>query len=136
MQIFLYQGPTRDDIDQQLAALWAVGYQRDTPTRWLPQYPRYMKALLTRIERLRGQYGKDQQHTDLLQRLTGPLQQMLVQRPGLLLLCPEAMHYRWMLEELRVSLFAQNLGTQLAVSEKRLVEQWREVGRWIQQNPH
>jgi ATP-dependent helicase HrpA len=42
---------------------------------------------------------------------------------------PELEHYRWMLEEFRVSLFAQKLGTSLTVSEKRLDEQWAKVDR-------
>jgi ATP-dependent helicase HrpA len=41
-----------------------------------------------------------------------------------------------MLEEFRVSLFAQHLGTRQAVSEKRLREQWDFVSRWLDQNPH
>jgi ATP-dependent helicase HrpA len=41
-----------------------------------------------------------------------------------------------MLEELRVSLFAQQLGTRQAVSQKRLQQQWLEVQRWLDENPH
>ena len=41
-----------------------------------------------------------------------------------------------MLEEFRVSLFAQNLGTRQAVSEKRLQEQWDSVSQWLDKNPH
>ena len=40
---------------------------------------------------------------------------------------PEVLQYRWMLEELRVSLFAQQLGTSLPVSGKRLEKQWEKV---------
>ena len=42
---------------------------------------------------------------------------------------PELIHYRWMLEEYRVSLFAQKLGTSIPVSPKRLEQQWSKVGR-------
>jgi ATP-dependent helicase HrpA len=127
---------TRADIEQQLAQLMPPGFQRDTPAEWLAQYPRYMKALRSRVERLSGQYAKDQKHTALLQSLCEPLWEALVQRPGLLQLCPAAIQYRWMLEELRVSFFAQNLGTRQAVSEKRLREQWQVVSEWLEQNPH
>jgi ATP-dependent helicase HrpA len=41
-----------------------------------------------------------------------------------------------MLEELRVSLFAQSLGTRQAVSAKRLQEQWQLVEQWLAGNPH
>ena len=40
---------TREDIENQLAALVHPTFQRDTPREWLAQYPRYMKALRTRV---------------------------------------------------------------------------------------
>ena len=117
---------TRQDIEQQVQHLLPASFQRDTPQDWLAQFPRYAKALRTRLERLAGQYAKDQQHTAMLQD----------DRPGVLLLCAEARQYRWMLEELRVSLFAQSLGTRQAVSKKRLQEQWQSVSQWLDKNPH
>jgi ATP-dependent helicase HrpA len=126
---------SRADVEQQLQHLLQAGFQRDTPREWSTQYPRYLKALRTRVERLSGQYAKDQKHTALLQTLAQPLWDSVGERPGLLLLCAPAMQYRWMLEELRVSLFAQNLGTRQAVSQKRLQEQWRLVLQWLAQNP-
>ena len=127
---------TREDIASQLQRLLAAGFQRDTPQPWLQQYPRYMKALLHRVERLSGQYPKDQRNTAMLAELGAPLWDVLRQRSGLLLVCEAAMQYRWMLEELRVSLFAQNLGTRQAVSAKRLQEQWQAVAAWLSANPH
>ncbi len=53
----------RRDIDAQLQRLLAAGFMRDTPAPWLDQLPRYLKAVRTRIERLPGQYPKDQSHT-------------------------------------------------------------------------
>lgn len=95
-----------------------------------------MKAALQRVERLSGQYPKDQQHTALLQSLAEPMKQAAHTRDKLIDLCPAAKQYRWMLEELRVSLFAQQLGTRQAVSQKRLQQQWLEVQRWLDENPH
>lgn len=126
---------SRGDVEQQLQNLLQVGFQRDTPREWLAQYPRYLKALRTRVERLSGQYAKDQKYTALLQTLAQPLWDSVRERPGLLLLCAPACQYRWMLEELRVSLFAQNLGTRQAVSQKRLQQQWRLVQEWLDKNP-
>ena len=93
-------------------------------------------ALRNRVERLSGQYAKDQAHTAMLQVLTEPLGLALTQRDGLLLRSAAACEYRWMLEELRVSLFAQHLGTRKAVSKKRLQEQWLAVQQWLDENPH
>jgi ATP-dependent helicase HrpA len=127
---------TREDIAAQLAFLLGTSFLRDTPAEWLAQYPRYLKALLNRVERLAGQYPKDQKYTQSLDGLTQPLRDVLQGRPNLLLLSDDASTYRWMLEEFRVSLFAQNLGTRLAVSQKRLVEHWASVDQWLNQNPH
>lgn len=127
---------TRDDIRSQLSRLWCASFLRDTPADWLAQYPRYMKALLQRLERLAGQYPKDQKYTSSLAALAQPLFEVLQTRPGLLLLSKEVYTYRWMLEEFRVSLFAQNLGTRQAVSQKRLQEQWQNVSHYLQHNPH
>ncbi len=124
------------DIKRQLATLLQPGFQRDTPADWLAQYPRYMKALLNRVERLPAQYPKDQKYTGMLAALAKPLEEALDEREGLLLACEPAAVYRWMQEEFRVSLFAQNLGTRQAVSEKRLREQWQRVKQWLAEHPH
>jgi ATP-dependent RNA helicase HrpA len=127
---------TRKDIDAQLRQLWLPGFMRDTPGQWLAQLPRYLKALRTRIERLPGQPAKDQTHTAMLQGLEAPLWAAVAGQPGLLLLSEEASQYRWLLEEFRVSLFAQSLGTRQAVSARRLQEQWQLVAQWLLDNPH
>ncbi|MEZ5571561.1 MAG: ATP-dependent RNA helicase HrpA [Halioglobus sp.] len=127
---------TRDDVEAQLSGLLGESFARDTPAPWLTQYPRYMKAVLQRVERVAGQYPKDQQYTQSLRALSQPLLDSMAQRPGLLLHSSAAMTYRWMLEEFRVSLFAQNLGTRQAVSQKRLQEQWLAVKDWLEKNPH
>jgi ATP-dependent helicase HrpA len=127
---------TRADIDTQLRALFCTAFARDTPVQWLSQYPRYMKALLLRVERLSAQPAKDEANTQVLRELSEPLFQVLAERPGLLQRCEPAATCRWMLEEFRVSLFAQNLGTRQAVSRQRLQEQWRSVRDWLEHNPH
>ena len=124
------------DVRAHLGELVPVGFLRNTPSEWLNQYPRYMKAVLHRIERLSGQYPKDQQHMAMLQALAEPLKTAAEARDYLIQICSVASQYRWMLEELRVSLFAQQLGTRQAVSQKRLQQQWLEVQRWLDENPH
>ena len=128
-------GDTRADITAQLAGLTKPGTWFSTPSQWLGQYPRYGKALLHRVERLSGQYAKDQKSMAALQPLIERLEERQQRYPELVALCPHAMEFRWMLEEYRVSLFAQQLGTKLPVSLKRLEEQWRKVEGWIQENP-
>ncbi len=122
---------SREDMQDQVAALLAPGFLFDTPPQWRNQYPRYARALVQRLERLRGQQGKDEQHVAILQSLHVPFAEAQRRVPGLCLLCEPASRFRWMFEEFRVSLFAQALGTQLAVSAKRLEQQWLEVENWL-----
>jgi ATP-dependent helicase HrpA len=129
------QGDTARDIEQQLAGLFAPGFMAETPVVWLQQYPRYLKALAHRCERYSGQFEKDQRHTAELVALMEPLDAAATQRDLLLQRCAGAQQYRWLLEEYRVSLFAQQLGTKQAVSGKRLRVLWREVEDWLQRNP-
>ena len=105
------------------------------PANWIEQYPRYGKALLQRIQRLNGQTEKDQKSLRLLQPSLERLLEAGANYPGLTALSPPALQYRWMLEEFRVSLFAQQLGTRLPVSAKRLDEQWQKVKIWLNENP-
>ena len=106
----------RADIDGQLAGLLGESFLRDTPEDWLAQFPRYVKAVRIRLERLSGQTVKDKQYMSLLEQLTKPLSDLLRERPRLIVESPDVIAYRWMLEEFRVSLFAQSLGTRHAVS--------------------
>ena len=133
------QGKFREnkaDVEQQLDALLGANFVSDTPSEWFAQYPRYTKAMRYRLDRFSGQVAKDSQYVALLSSLSDPLMGLLKARPGVLQLCDDACQYRWLLEEFRVSLFAQNLGTRRAVSEKRLRQQWRQVEEWLQKNPH
>ncbi len=129
-------GVLHRDIAHQLSLLWRSGSLADIPRSWLDQYPRYMKALLQRVERFPAHPDKDQRNAEQLETLWAPLREQLEARLGLLLLSEPAARYRWMLEEFRVSLFAQQLGTRLPVSEKRLRSQWADVEAWLKNNPH
>ncbi len=123
------------DINRQLQRLLQVGFLSGTPQEWLCQYPRYMKALTTRLQRLSGQAAKDGKYTQMLEGVESRLWKLCDDRPGLFHMCPQAGQYRWMLEEFRVSLFAQSLGTRLPISEKRLQEQWLKVQQWVSLHP-
>ena len=123
------------DITAQIQGLLDPGFMIMNPAYWLEQYPRYAKALLHRVQRLNGQTEKDHKSLSLLQPSLTRLSEATVDYPGLAALSPPALQYRWMLEEFRVSLFAQQLGTRLPVSAKRLDEQWQKVRVWLIENP-
>ena len=115
------------DVDEQLAHLMFRGFVHVTPDEALDNYPRYLAALRVRLEKLRRGGAGDRR------KLAGivPLWQRFTARAADHAMRgrrdPELAHYRWMLEEYRISLFAQELGTALRVSPKRLESQWREV---------
>jgi ATP-dependent helicase HrpA len=107
------------DIQQQLAGLFHAHLLK-TPLTQLKHYPRYLKAILHRLDRLE----KDKISLDEIQRFEAPLRKRLDDDFSQLDLYPEFVHYRWLLEEYRVSLFAQHLKTAETVSAKRLKEAW------------
>ncbi|MEZ6044966.1 MAG: DUF3418 domain-containing protein [Planctomycetaceae bacterium] len=121
-----YLKPIVDDARSQLEALIQPRLFTVTPWKWLCCFPRYLNAIKYRIEKAAaGNHQKDiQQLPQLLPLWDRCRKQML--NPN----CfddPEFVLYRWMLEELRVSLFAQPLGTSITVSIKRLEKQWKKV---------
>jgi ATP-dependent helicase HrpA len=113
------------DIQQQLQGLYYRGMVYDTPAKWLQQYPRYMQAIALRLDKVASQVNKDRaliaEFEPLKQRLADRYEK---QGRAETLLHPQVQVYRWMLEELRISLFAQTIKTIMPVSAKRLNKQW------------
>ena len=93
----------------------------------LASYPRYLAAIQERIDKLDGHYQRDRQCTLTIAPMQDALNDVLSASPGLWRQSALLRDYRWMLEEFRVSLFAQRLGTSQPVSEKRLKQQWQAV---------
>jgi ATP-dependent helicase HrpA len=118
---------TFSDIDKQLEQLIYPGFMADIPWEWLEQYPRYLKAVLVRLEKAPMDMSRDRSHMLLLQKYWEKHAARL-QKEGraVYVLHPLWQQYRWLLEELRVSLFAQTLKTRVPVSEKRLDKLWQE----------
>ncbi|MBF0604220.1 MAG: ATP-dependent RNA helicase HrpA [Nitrospirae bacterium] len=114
------------ELKEQLGGLIGPEFLWKTPFNWLRQYPRYLKAIHKRLERRDLSPLKDREKGATIK----PFEELL--RMGQVRLDkgetdPELETFRWMVEEFRVSLFAQELGTSLPVSPKRLQEQWRKV---------
>ncbi|MBM7060578.1 ATP-dependent RNA helicase HrpA [Pseudomonas sp. UL073] len=126
-KIDLAQAMALNDIKQQLANLVYPGFVRETPGEWLKEVPRYLKAIDQRLDKVGAQLQRDRVWTG---ELTGYWEQYKARaakhaQEGKR--AAELVLYRWMLEEYRVSLFAQQLGTKLAVSDKRMSKQWSSV---------
>ena len=102
-----------DDMRAQLHALAHPGFLREAPADMLAEYPRWLKALALRAERAQRDPTRDQARMLELQPFADAL---ATADPG----DEEAQALRWELQELRVQLFAQELGVKRAVSPKRL----------------
>jgi len=123
------------DIQHHVSTLFSADTLVDAPANWFQQLPRFAKAARHRAERLTGQGQKDEKAMLQLAPHCERLDALVARYPGVVLLSEPALLYRWMLEEFRVSLFAQQLGTRLPVSNKRLDEQWSHVERWVAEHP-
>ncbi len=109
-----------DDLKAQLAGLVPPGFLRETPAPSLAEYPRYLKALSLRAERALRDPVRDQARLLEIKPFSDAID--AARRSGRIAR-PEWQEFRWDLEELRVSLFAQELGTRRQVSAKRLARQ-------------
>jgi ATP-dependent helicase HrpA len=108
-----------DDMRAHLDALTPPGFLRDTPADALREYPRYLKALSLRGERALRDPTRDQARMLELKPFTDALIEAEEEGEAGL---PEWQALRWDLEELRVSLFAQELGARGGVSPKKLAQ--------------
>lgn len=115
------------DIHEQLARLIYPGFLHQTPPDWLQQLPRYLRAISLRLQKIRQAPDKDRQHSSEIPRLSQYCWRQWKLNAERELLDPELIRFRWLLEELRVSQFAQELKTITPVSVKRLEEQWARV---------
>ena len=105
-----------EDMDEQLDALLAAGFLRELPLERLREFPRYLKAMRLRAERLQQDPKKDTQR--LLEVLPYWRAWLALRAAGEGGQDVDAL--RWMIEEYRVSVFAQELGTAVTVSPKRM----------------
>ncbi len=112
----------RDAIQRQLALLLSPGWVRATPAPAFAQLPKYVKAAARRAQRLRDDVTRDRKLDAEVTRFVTALHELAARSgppgPG-----PEVERLRWMIEEFRLSLFAQDLRTLGPVSAKRLEAQ-------------
>ncbi|MFD2189546.1 ATP-dependent RNA helicase HrpA [Pistricoccus aurantiacus] len=114
------------DIKAQMQRLVHPGFIGEAGD-WLEHYPRYMEAALIRLEKAPRERGRDQ----LLMQEVETFEARLVDRREATrragYVDPALAEFGWWIEELRVSLFAQQLGTLMPVSVKRLEKRWAEI---------
>ena len=116
------------DMTEQLDSLVFRGFLQQIPYRHLKDYPRYLRALEVRAEKLQHAAAKDHQRM----REMAPLQKKWRERSaatrGAGRRDSRLDEICWMLEELRISLFAQQIRTAYPVSVKRIETRWKELG--------
>jgi ATP-dependent helicase HrpA len=116
------------DMQSQLKELVHKRFIADTEYSQLAHFPRYLKAMNVRLEKLRTNTARDAQLMAEWQTAASQFQRTIKNQP-LKNLDPRMTDFRWMLEELRVSLFAQELRTPMPVSSKRLQKVWESMLR-------
>ena len=114
-----------DDVSAQLGRLVPGRFMAETPWAQLAHLPRYLKAIVMRLDKQRTDAARDAQRLAELRPLESRFWRHLAERKGVA--DARLDEYRWLLEELRVSLFAQELRTPQPVSAKRLEKVWAQI---------
>ena len=105
----------------QLSGLIYPGFVTATGYRRLPQLSRYLRGIERRLDKLPENPGRDAANMAVAQRAEQAYRQAVADLPAARREDPDVAGVRWLLEELRISLFAQTLGTQVPVSENRVM---------------
>ncbi|HAT8523389.1 TPA: ATP-dependent RNA helicase HrpA [Vibrio vulnificus] len=108
------------DIKAQIEGLIFKGFATECGWKRLPDILRYMKAIERRMEKLPIDPNKDRLHMLKIESVVKDYKELLNKIPKGLAVPENVKEIRWMIEELRVSFFAQQLGTPYPVSDKRV----------------
>jgi ATP-dependent helicase HrpA len=112
------------DINAQMARLMPKNFLVALPYERIAQIPRYLKAATVRIDKLRANPARDAQLLAEWKSLAQPFEREWLAKAKAGVTDPQLEEFRWMLEELRVGLFSQELRTPMPVSVKRLQKIW------------
>lgn len=120
--------PAFRDVREHASVLLASGFLANTPYEALTHFPRYLRAALMRLEKLstRG-VARDEEMAAQVRSVWQTWTERARKRAADGIEDPALERFRWLIEEWRVSLFAQELGTAEPVSVQRLEKRWAEV---------
>lgn len=124
-------GDALSDVRRQLTRLVNSGALLETPWEWLEQFPRYLRAICVRLDKLPQLGSKDREYQEELEHYWREYEARMQQATTSGASLSALQEYRWMIEEYRVSLYAQQLGTYVTVSPRRLEKQWSKVMRQV-----
>jgi ATP-dependent helicase HrpA len=117
----------KKEIEEQLARLLPKYFFSVTPWERLQHLPRYLKALRLRLEKYPNAIERDTRHAQVVQQLWMRWEERVAVQRKQGEISRALADFRWLIEELRVSLFAQELKTPFPVSVKRLEKIWGEL---------
>lgn len=109
------------DVKAQIEGLIFSGFATECGWKRLPDILRYMRAIERRMEKLPTDPNKDRLHMLKIESVANKYKELLNKIPKGMAIPDNVREIRWMLEELRVSYFAQQLGTPYPVSDKRII---------------
>ena len=115
------------DVQQQLQRLMPKRFLQDTPWAQLQHLVRYLKAITLRLDKLRADPARDAARMAELRPQEQRFWRLVAERKGVT--DARMQELRWLLEELRVSFFAQELRTPQPVSVKRLDKTWAQLNQ-------
>ncbi len=115
------------DLQHQLSHLIFPGFLAGSGAQRLEQYPRYLEAAVIRMDKMPREMGNERKYVPELTQWWKQYEERkkLLEKQGIY--DPALEEFRWMLEEQRVSWYAQQLGTAVTISPKRLARQWETV---------
>jgi len=123
-----FPDPCRD-IQESTARILSRRFIEQTPYERLHHFPRYLKAAGLRLDKLRADPGRDARLAAELAPLSAQWLREQAKQVKSGSRDPQLEQFRWLLEELRVQLFAQELKTPVPVSVKRLSKMWQTMSR-------
>jgi ATP-dependent helicase HrpA len=112
---------SRLDVAAQRDALVYDGFVSAVGPARLADVARYLQGMVVRLDKLPDAVARDRRHLGAVHRVQARYHDLLDTFPATSAPPPEVVDIAWMIEELRVNLFAQSLGTSRPVSEERIL---------------
>jgi ATP-dependent helicase HrpA len=120
--------PAVEDIRAQLRHLMPARFLLNTPWRWLGEFPRFLNAIIIRLQKLTNAgLKRDHDAMQIVNDFWWRYSQRQARNASIGRIEPALDEFRWLMEELRVSLFAQELRTSVLASPQRLEKAWMEI---------
>ncbi len=114
------------DMAAQLDSLVYKGFLSSTKVEYLEQIPRYLDAMLYRIEKVHRDVNRDLVHTRKIEEVN-TLYKNTLSRYKYTAIPDDLINVKWLIEELRVSYFAQQLGVRVSISDKRISNELKRI---------